>query len=138
MPLWERNDCAVSAANYMLKIKRGDIVLVDLQGAKGCEKQHVRPCLIVQNDMGNAVSPLTIIVPITDQRQGKKLPVQVPVPSSRPSGLVKNSVIECGHIRVIDRAHRIQRVLGTLPTELMHEVDRALSISLGLAQSVNP
>ncbi|WP_369128077.1 type II toxin-antitoxin system PemK/MazF family toxin [Ramlibacter tataouinensis] len=35
----------------------------------------LRPCVVVQNDFGNKVSPLTIVVaPLTDQAQYKKYP----------------------------------------------------------------
>ena len=49
-----------------IPVNRGDIVLVDLKGAVGGEKKNdaqisARPCIVVQNDVGNGVSPLTIV-----------------------------------------------------------------------------
>jgi mRNA interferase MazF len=118
-------------------LKRGDIVLVDLTGAIGVEKQNdetnqARPCLIVQNDKGNAVSPLTIVAPITDIAQFKNLPVQVHVTTSELGSGSKDSVVECGHLRSIDRSARIQTQLGTIAPEAMKRVDLALRVSLGL------
>ena len=51
----------------MVKIKRGDIILVNLNPGKGSEQTGVRPCLIIQNDTGNEYSPTTIITAITSK-----------------------------------------------------------------------
>lgn len=115
-----------------LNIKRGDVVIVDLRGAEGTEKNGKRPCVVIQNDVGNAHSPMTIIVPITDQQQNKFLPVQVPVSVGEAPILSKDSVVECGHIRVIDRDARIEKVIGSLSEEVMKLIDKAVAISVGL------
>jgi mRNA interferase MazF len=86
-----------------LDLVRGDVVQVDLDGAKGVEKQKVRPCVVVQNDVGNRVSPMTIVAPVTDDEQFKNLPVQVFVALGDLGPGAKDSVIECGHLRTIDR-----------------------------------
>ena len=120
-----------------IQIQKGDIVLVDLQGAVGGEKKNdqainARPCVVVQNDMGNRVSPLTIIAPLTDTRQFKNFPVQVLVTAAE-LGADKDSVIECGHLRTIDRDHRIQKHLGRVAPGVIARLDKALKVSLGLA-----
>jgi len=117
-----------------IQLKRGDIVWVDLRGADGGEKQGERPCLVVQNDVGNQHSPLTIVAPITDARQDKALPVQVPVTPADSSVLTKDSIVECGHLRTIDRDARITRHGGQLSTDAMKRVDVALKRSLGLGR----
>lgn len=119
-----------------IEIKRGDVVRVDLSGAVGGEKQGAdRPCVVVQNDVGNRHSPLTLVAPITDRRQDKQLPVQVPVDAAELGADGKDSVIECGHIRTIDRDARINKkrgVIATLSAATMARVDAALKISLGV------
>ncbi len=119
-----------------IAIQRGDIVLVDLQGALGGEKKNdaainARPCLVVQNDVGNNVSPLTIVAPLTDMRQFKGFPVQVQVTAAE-LGAAKDGVVECGHVRTIDRDARIQKHLGKLAPAALARVDTALKASLGL------
>jgi mRNA interferase MazF len=116
----------------VIEIKRGDVVRVNLRGAEGNEKQDTRLCVVVQNDVGNQYSPLTIVAPITDARQDKKLPVQVVVTPAECAALSKPSVIECGHLRTIDRDTRIEAHLGSMPAGVMTAVDKALSISVGL------
>ena len=48
-----------------MKIKRGEIVLANLEHVVGSEQGRIRPVLIIQNDDSNEFSPTTIIAPIT-------------------------------------------------------------------------
>ncbi len=116
-------------------LNRGDVVFVDLRGAEGGEKQGPHPCLVVQNDGGNRLSPLTIVAPITDARQFKGYPQQVRVGAKDLGPNGKDSVVECGHIRSIDRDARIDDTKGVwchLPEGVMSQVDKALRSSLAL------
>ncbi|WP_437558340.1 type II toxin-antitoxin system PemK/MazF family toxin [Acidithiobacillus sulfuriphilus] len=113
-------------------LKRGDVVVVDLAGARGTEKSgNNRACVVVQNDIGNAKSRLTIIAPLTDMKQYKKLPVQVPITAEERGNGGKDSVIECGHLRAIDKS-RIAHVVSHLSADVMARVDKALKVSLAL------
>ena len=115
-------------------IKRGDVVRVDLAGATGKERQDPHPALVIQNDMGNAVSPLTIIAPITRIDPYENLPVQVPFKKGE-GGLAKDRVIELGHIRTIDRDARIDAakgVVGVMAKATMEAVDKAIKVSLSV------
>jgi mRNA interferase MazF len=118
-----------------IALVRGDVVHVDLAGAIGVEKQDFRPCVVVQNDVGNRVSPLTIIAPITDERQYKGYPMQVPIAAAELGQGAKDSVIECGHLRTIDRDARIDEERGVwchLSDQMMALVDEALRVSLAI------
>ena len=118
-------------------MKRGDIVMVDLRGSEGNEKLGTRPCIVVQNDVGNSVSPLTIVVPLTDARQDKRLPVQVGVlTADLPFSGSKDSVVECGHIRTIDKS-RISASLGCVSSVVLARIDSALRVSLSLEKRPN-
>lgn len=114
----------------MAEIKRGDIVLVNLEPVKGSEQRGIRPCLIIQNDHGNRHSPLTIIAPLTAKKFTKEFPTNVFV-SKEDSVLEKDSTILLNQIKTIDKS-RIIKKAGSLDLYLMNKVDRALRISLGL------
>ena len=116
----------------LIELHRGDVIRVNLRGAEGGEKQDTRPCVVIQNDVGNKYSPLTIVVPITDAKQDKNLPVQVHVDAADCAALTKPSVIECGHLRTIDRDSRIEAHLGAMPQHIMAAIDKALKMSVGL------
>jgi mRNA interferase MazF len=118
-----------------VELFRGDVVDVDLSGALGVEKQKTRPCVVVQNDGGNLASPMTIVVPITDAGQFKGYKQQVFVLASELGAGAKDSVIECGHIRTIDRDARIASTAAVrwhLSHLVMARVDDALRASLSL------
>lgn len=113
------------------ELKRGDVVLVSLDPAKGAEKKKTRPCLIIQNNTGNKFSPLTIIAVITKQKEiDKKYPTDVWVDKGE-GGLDYPSVIQCDQIRTIDK-NRIIDKFGYLDAPRMEEVNWALKISLDL------
>ncbi|MDE7548351.1 type II toxin-antitoxin system PemK/MazF family toxin [Acetobacter fabarum] len=115
-------------------LRRGDIVLANLKGAIGTERNGKDiVCLIVQNDVGNKFSPMTIIAPLTDHNQNKNLPIQVPITAKERGNNGYDSVIECGQIRTIDKS-RISVVISRLPEYVMKKVDQAIKISLGLSQ----
>lgn len=78
---------------------------------------------------------MTIVVPITglDQYEGYPLQVVVKAHELGPGG--EDSVIECGHLRTIDRRIRIDAdrgVLVHLTDETMSKVDGALRSNLAL------
>lgn len=122
-------------------LERGDVVWVDLRGAVGAEKQKTRPCVVVQNNVGNARSPLTVVVPITNGDTWRGYPHQVMVYAGELWDGAVDSVIDTGHIRSIDKDSRISSgagVLCRLNETRMIQVDRALQSLLGLPQSPDP
>lgn len=50
-----------------MDIRFGDIVQVDLGETVGSIQGGKRPCVVVQNDIGNRVSPTTIVIPLTSE-----------------------------------------------------------------------
>jgi mRNA interferase MazF len=112
-------------------IVRGDVVEVNLDPAIGTEIKKTRPCVVVQNNVGNRFSQRTIIVPATGAEHiVKPFPIHVPVAAGE-GGFSKPSVVLCDQIRVVDKS-RLVRTLGHLSSSTMEKVDAALKISLGL------
>jgi mRNA-degrading endonuclease toxin of MazEF toxin-antitoxin module len=78
---------------------------------------------------------MTIVAPITDEDQFKGYPQQVIVEATELGPAGKRSVIECGHLRTIDRDRRIDQARGVtahLSVGTMAKVDNALRSSLAL------
>lgn len=116
-----------------VQVRRGDIVIVDLRPTEGSEqKGHDRPCVVIQNDVGNKHSPTTIIAPCTTRYDSSELyPFEVEVSSSN-TALDEDSVADLSQIRVIDTDTRIERKIGSVPSLKMSEIDIAIAESLGL------
>jgi len=113
-----------------MQIKRGDLFYVDLAPVKGSEQAGTRPVLVIQNDVGNEYAPTVIIAPLTTRSFSKHYPTNVSV-AKGTAGLKENSTILLSQIRTIDKS-RLERRLGHFSPDLMHQVNRAIRISLAL------
>jgi mRNA interferase MazF len=115
------------------KPTRGMVVEVNLDPVVGHEQGRSRPCVVVQNDIGNRFSSTTIIVPLTDAEHiGTPSPIYVLVRNG-DGGTTKDSYVLCDQVRTVDQ-RRFGRIFGALAPETMEAVDQALRISLGLAE----
>lgn len=115
----------------MADVKRGHIWLANLDPTIGHEIKKSRPAVIIQNDIGNKYSPITIIAPITSQYLNNIYPIEVFLP--KKSGLEKDSKVLLNQIRAIDKRRLIKK-LGFLEPEIMNTIDDAIKISLGLKE----
>ncbi len=114
-----------------IQILRGDVVKVRLNPTEGSETRGTaRPCVVVQNDVGNQNSPNTIVIPVTDARGRRAYPFQVFIEAD-DGGLTKDSIALGEQIRVIDKKRIIEK-MGTLREKTIEEMDIALCNSLDL------
>jgi len=109
---------------------RGEIYLIDFSPSIGKEMKDIHPCVVIQNNVANKVSGLTIVAAITSNLRVAKLPVGVMV-TPEESGLTQESVIHLGHIYTIDK-RRLVRYIGRLTPYKLNEVNQAIEVSLGL------
>jgi len=114
----------------LVNIKRGEIVIADLDPVTGSEQGKTRPVLIIQNDISNNYSPVTIIAAITSKIYEKEFPTNVFL-TKKDSGLDKDSTIMLNQIRTIDKI-RISNRISRLDNSIMKKVDLAIKVSLGL------
>ncbi len=113
---------------------RGMVVEVNLEPVIGHEQGRSRPCVVIQNDIGNRYSSTTIVAPLTDAEH-----IQTPSPiyilvKKGDGGTTKDSYVLCDQIRTVDQ-RRFRRVYGTLSPPAMMAVDHALRVSLGLSNT---
>ncbi len=112
--------------------RRGEVYPVNFDPTLGAEIQKTRPALVVQNDIGNRHSPITIVAAITSQFTESLYPTEVLV---RPpeGGLTTPSVVLLNQIRSVDKRRLIRR-LGSLRRETIRQIDHAIQISLGIME----
>lgn len=113
--------------------QRGEIYLVSFDPTVGSEIQKTRPALVIQNDIGNQYSPITIVAAITSKFDLPPYPTEV-VMDSGDSGLNQTSAVVLNQIRSVGRQRLLKRI-GQATPEVMARVDRAIVISLGLANT---
>ena len=107
----------------MKEYKKGDVYLVDLDNTNSHVQNGKRPCLIVQNNLGNIHSPNLIIVPLTSKTKRLDMPVHVLTD--------KKQMALCECIQTISK-EQIISYIKTLDARTMKLINRALSISLGM------
>jgi mRNA interferase MazF len=111
-----------------LRYKRGEIWWVNLDPTVGNETAKRRPCVILQNDVGNARSNTTMVAPLL--RGLKNYPFVVNVEATVDNGLDENREIHLEQMRVVDQ-QRIDSQLGTLEDKYWPDIERAVGIVLG-------
>ena len=115
----------------MVTPRRGDIWWADLGEPRGSGAGYRRPVLIVQDDPFNRSNLATVIVlSLTSNPQLAAMPGNVFAPREQ-SGLAKDSVINVTQITAIDK-NWLEEYAGHLPGHLLTQVDRGLSLVLGL------
>ena len=110
--------------------KRGEIYLVTFGPTLGAEIRKTRPALVLQNDIANRHSPITIVAAISSNFDDALYPTEVLVAQAE-GGLSVDSVVLLNQIRSIDR-RRLTKRLGAVRPTTMEKVERAMQISLGL------
>lgn len=94
----------------MNKPKQGEIILIDLDPAKGHEQKGYRPALVVSNKDFNNASNLVWICPITKTKREK--PMDIPLNGTKTSGYVL-----CEQIRVMDLFNRKYKPTGDVVSD---------------------
>ena len=111
----------------MKEILRGDIWIADLDPVRGSEQGGRRPCIVIQNDIGNKRSSTVIVAAITSSKK-KRLPTHVQI---NTGFLPYQSIVLLEQIRTLDKS-RFLSLLGRVSAVQMHAVDNAVAVSVGM------
>jgi mRNA interferase MazF len=114
--------------NGDLRYKRGEIWWVNLDPTVGNETAKKRPCVILQNDVGNARSDTTMVAPLL--KGLKNYPFVVNIEATAENGLDENRGTHLEQMRVVDN-RRIDSKLGTIDDKYWSQIERAVCIVLG-------
>ena len=115
-------------------MRRGEIVSVTFDPARGAEAANTRPAVVVSNDAANATATrlgrgVITVVPVTSNIT-RIYPFQVLL-SARQTGLPRDSKAQAEQVRSV-AVERIGGRLGQLPAALITELDHALRVHLSL------
>ena len=113
--------------------RRGEIYLVSFDPTVGHEIKKTRPALIIQNNISNQYSQITIVAALSSQFGDPPHPREVVIPAGK-SGLTVASAVVLNQIRSIDRQRLVKR-LGAVDAITLRRVDEALRISLGFVET---
>ena len=115
-------------------MRRRDIHLINLDPVVGSEAANTRPGVIVSNDGANTTAEtlgrgVVTIVPVTSNTR-RVYPFQVLLPAAK-TGLDVDSKAQAEQVRSV-AVERIGSRIGSVPFDLMAELDDALRLHLGL------
>lgn len=117
-----------------LRLARGQVVLVELDPARGTEQRKTRPAVVVSNDGANSSASMRgrgmiTVVPLTSS-VGRLFAFQARI-AAGDSGLSHDSKAQAEQVRSIDVA-RVVRALGWVSAEELAAIDDALRLHLSL------
>src|SRR3989344_6291120 len=101
--------------------RRGDVYLVNFDPTLGSEIKKTRPALIIQNDIGNRWSSITIVAAITSYSTPEIYPTEVMIEAGE-GGLRSRSVIKLDQVRSIDK-QRLKHKLGHIKPNTLTAVN---------------
>lgn len=130
-------------SNMYTTSKRGDIYLVKLNNNE--EKSSIpkgeMPCIIIQNDIGNRFSPVSICIPIFQSKQdANHIPIYVKIENEDieflEGEIPQNLIARCDLITTIDKKMMIKQI-GKLKQEILNtKIKNALLINLGFQSPI--
>jgi len=115
-------------------IRKYDIFYVYLGSERNGSVQNggstgIRPCIVINNKVACAVSPVLLVVPITSSngKHAKELPTHLDLGDT----LKKHSVAMFEQILTVNR-YQLKSKIANLSENLIKAADEKLKISLGL------
>lgn len=115
-------------------MRRGDVYVADLEPVRGSEANKTRPVVVVSNDAYNRTVErlgrgVVAVIPLTSNT-GRPLPFQPLLPAGT-AGLSVDSKSQPEQVRGV-AVERLRRHVGTVPPDVMADLDRALRLHLAL------
>jgi mRNA interferase MazF len=111
--------------------RRGEVWLVALGAGRDGEPAKSRPAVVISVDeqnIGSTAADLVVVVPLSSSRAPSPLRPEIPV----SAGVDQSSRAICRAVRGLART-RLLRPLGKLTPGPLAEIERALSLILGLS-----
>lgn len=110
-----------------MKIKRGEIWYVRLDPAEGGETKKTRPCLVIQNDIGNQYANTTIVAPFL---KPGNYPFIVNIKATKANGLDHLRGLNLSKIRTVSRL-RFNNKIGKIDGKYWEQIKSALLAQCG-------
>lgn len=113
----------------MVAVRRGDVVLANLDPTIGVEIKKTRPVVVLSNDSINQFSQLVVVVPLT-----KNTAHLSPSHALIPKGVARltfTSKAVTEQVKAVDKRRLVKRI-GSLTPSLLAQVERALKNTFAL------
>ena len=111
----------------MVAVRRGDVVVANLDPTIGVEIKKTRPAIVLSNDSINQFSQLVVVVPLT-KNTAHLSPSHTVIPKG-VARLTFTSKAVTEQVKAVDKRRLVKR-LGSLTPSLLAQVERALKNTL--------
>ena len=112
-------------------VKRGQVYNCYFGIGVGNEIQKLRPCIILQNNIGNSKSGNIIVSPITHTYKNIPSIVKINTQYNDDGNILLDGYVNISNILCVSKA-RLENYITTLSTTEMKQIDIAIAISLDL------
>lgn len=106
----------------LIKIKRGDICLVNFNSSKGKEIGKIRPAVVLSKTEDNQILDTVVVLPISSQLVDDALPYRVYLPLR--DGLEKDSNVCIYEVRALSKK-RIIQIVSQVPSLEMENIEQS-------------
>lgn len=114
-------------------VKRGQVYNCYFGIGVGNEIQKLRPCIILQNNIGNAKSGNIVVAPITHTYKNIPSIVKINTQYNDDGTILLDGYANVSNILCVSKA-RLENYITILSTVEMKQIDKAIAISLDLMQ----
>lgn len=114
-------------------VKRGQVYNCYFGIGIGNEIQKLRPCIILQNNIGNAKSGNIVVAPITHTYKNIPSIVKINTQYNDDGIILLDGYANVSNILCVSKA-RLENYITILSTVEMKQIDKAIAISLDLMQ----
>lgn len=97
----------------MVKLKQGDVIMVNLNPTSGSEQGGYRPAVVISKDYVINRTNIILVAPITSSIKQFPLNVQIKFDS-------RDGMVLCGHLKSIDIKSRNIKFVGCLSEEELY------------------
>lgn len=117
---------SISASAKRRLVKRGQVYWCDFGCAVGSEMQKNRPAVIIQNDLSNASSGNTIVIPITHDTATISCMAPVTQQLDSAGGVILDGQANTSNLMCVSKA-RLGDYICVLPNSDMKKIEEALA-----------
>lgn len=115
--------------------KIGEVYFMEINGTNN-EQRGYRPCVVFQNNIGNAHSPNVVALPLTTALKKTDMPTHV-VLTAKETGLPKDSMVLCENPVCISKT-KIGNYITTLSNEHMMKIAEGNIYASSAIAFINP
>lgn len=121
-----------------MKIKRGDILYVDLGVQyQGSMQGGMRPVVVVSNNRANRHSTVITVVPLSTKICKKRnLPTHVFISAYKTEGLDQHSIALCEQVTALNFDRIIEKI-GRVREDILERITEAVQVQVGVFDRYN-